>query len=253
MSSTLLTLEGIAKTFPLDTGNVIALRDIQLKIEQGEFVSIIGPSGSGKSTLLHIMGLLSKPTRGVLTFGGQEASSLSERRLSKLRSEKIGFVFQSFHLLNSISALENVELPLIYQRIPPRERKCRALAALEAVGMKDRIDHFPRQLSGGESQRTAIARALVNHPSLILADEPTGNLDTRTGMEILEILRRLNSSGVTLAIVTHDPHIASQAHRRIFLKEGKMQNEELGIKSEELRMKNERDALRYAAFHSLSR
>lgn len=216
----LLTLKDVSKEFPVEAGKVTALRDVNLEIKHGEFVSILGPSGSGKSTLLHLIGLLSKPTQGTLTFEGQKTFSLSERKLSRFRSEKIGFVFQSFHLLGSISALENVEIPLIYQRVSPGERKRRALAALEAVGMGHRTHHFPRQLSGGESQRAAIARALVSKPSLILADEPTGNLDTQTGLEILEILKKLNLSGVTLVIVTHDQNIACQAHRKVFLNNG---------------------------------
>jgi putative ABC transport system ATP-binding protein len=224
---TLLTLNNITKDFFMENGKVIALKDVDLELKQGEFVSVLGPSGSGKSTLLHIMGLLSKPTQGTMVFEGETVSSLNEKRLSRFRSEKIGFVFQTFHLLGSICALENVELPLIYQRVPVRARKQRALEALEMVGMEHRIDHFPRQLSGGESQRVAIARALVNRPSLILADEPTGNLDTQTGLEILKILEKLNISGVTLVIVTHDHTIAKQAHRKVFLKDGRIDQERL--------------------------
>lgn len=220
--NSLIQLESIGKKFTVGNGGVVALSHISVQVQKGEFISILGPSGSGKSTLLHILGLLSMPTQGRIYFEGLDVLSLREKKLSSLRSQKIGFVFQSFHLLNVISALENVELPLIYQRTPFSERKTRAMEALEAVGMTHRASHFPRQLSGGESQRVAIARALVSRPAVIMADEPTGNLDTQTGYEILQILKGFNARGVTLMIVTHDQQIANQAHRRIHLKDGEL-------------------------------
>lgn len=215
-----ISLKNVFKEFPLGEMRIRALKEINFDIKQGEFISILGPSGSGKSTLLHVLGLLSKPSGGEVFFEGNLVSSLSDRRLAALRNQKIGFVFQSFHLLNSISALENVELPLVYQRISLRQRRRRALEALDIVGLAHRKNHLPHQLSGGESQRVAIARALVVNPSLVLADEPTGNLDSETGLEILRILKALQAQGVTLVVVTHDPSIADDAQKRIFLQDG---------------------------------
>lgn len=219
-SSPLVSLERISKIFSVGLGKVNALKEVTLDIRSGEFASILGPSGSGKSTLLHIIGLLSRPSSGKVVFEGEDVSGFPEAGWAALRSRKIGFVFQSFHLLSSVCALENVELPLIYQHMAPKLRKLKALEALEKVHMTHRAHHFPRQLSGGESQRVAIARALVSSPSMILADEPTGNLDTQTGRDVLSILRTLNKEGTTLVIVTHDWAIANQADRKIFLQDG---------------------------------
>ncbi len=221
-TSVLIRVEGVAKHFPVGLGKVSALKSISLDVYDGEFLSILGPSGSGKSTLLHILGLLSRPTSGEIFFDGINVSSLSENYWAGLRSKKIGFVFQSFHLLNSLSALENVEMPLIYQHIPPRQRKLKAYEVLEKVGMTHRSHHFPYQLSGGESQRVAIARALVSSACVILADEPTGNLDTQTGKDILALLKILNKEGKTLIVVTHDLAIANHANRKVFLQDGNL-------------------------------
>ncbi len=221
-TSVLIRVEGVAKHFPVGLGKVSALKTITLNVHEGEFLSILGPSGSGKSTLLHILGLLSKPTAGKIFFEGINISSYPENYWANLRSKRIGFVFQSFHLLNALSALENVEMPLIYQHIPPHVRKLKALEALEKVGMTHRSHHFPYQLSGGEAQRVAIARALVSSASIILADEPTGNLDTQTGKDILALLKTLNKEGKTLIIVTHDGAIASYADRKVFLQDGSL-------------------------------
>lgn len=216
----LMSLENISKIYPVGSGKVFALNDVTLDICQGEFMSIVGPSGSGKSTLLHILGLLSRPSKGKLTFGDEEIQKLSDHEISFLRSRKIGFVFQAFHLLGAVTSAENVELPLIYQRIAPKERREKALESLQTVGLSHRAEHYPRQLSGGESQRVAIARALVSHPSVILADEPTGNLDAHTGVEIMNVLKRLHSQGMTVIVVTHDVAIASQTERILYLHDG---------------------------------
>lgn len=216
----LATLTHVSKHYNTSNGRVNALADVNLEIRQGEFVSIMGPSGSGKSTLLHILGLLSRPSAGICRFDDVDISRMADRALSQLRSRRIGFVFQAFHLLGGLTALENVELPLIYQRIGRRDRLGMAAAALKSVGMEHRMTHYPRQLSGGECQRTAIARAIVSRPSAILADEPTGNLDTRTGLDILDILESLHAGGTALVIVTHEQAIAARAGRRIFLRDG---------------------------------
>ncbi|MBI1870575.1 MAG: ABC transporter ATP-binding protein [Chlamydiae bacterium] len=221
--SVLVSLKAVSKTFFLAQKKVEALKSITLEVYDGEFISVLGPSGSGKSTLLHILGFLARPSEGAVVFRGENISSLGEKKLASLRSQKIGFVFQSFHLLPTLSALENVELPLIYQHVGFKTRRARALEALEKVNLLDRQDHFPRQLSGGECQRVAIARALVSSPSLILADEPTGNLDSQTGKEILEVLKTFHQKGVTLVLVTHDASIAHEAERKIYLRDGRME------------------------------
>ncbi|MBI1884411.1 MAG: ABC transporter ATP-binding protein [Chlamydiae bacterium] len=223
-SPILCELIAVSKEYSLDSGNVMALKDIHFRLYEKDFLSILGPSGSGKSTLLHILGLLSNPSKGRIFFKGQDVSCLSEWALARLRGQKIGFVFQAFHLLPSLNALENVALPLIYQRVSGGQRKRKALEALEKVGLARRSHHFPRQLSGGESQRVAIARALVSQPSLILADEPTGNLDTQMGKEILGMLKMLNEEGKTVVVVTHDVRIANEANRILFLKDGKVES-----------------------------
>lgn len=199
-----------------------ALKNISLKINKGEFVAIIGPSGSGKSTLMHVIGLLDKPTSGEVYLEGEEVHNLSEIKQAELRNKHIGFIFQVFNLLPRTSALENVEMPLIYSGISKKEREERAIEALGVVGLKEKLQNKPSQLSGGQQQRVAIARALINNPSLILADEPTGNLDSKSGEEILSLLNKLNSQGNTIVVVTHDLDIARRAKRIITIKDGRI-------------------------------
>lgn len=195
-------------------------------VEKGEHLSIMGPSGSGKSTLMHLLGALDKPTSGELLLDGVPVASLSDEALAALRNRKIGFVFQSFHLLPQLTALENVELPLTYTKLPPKERKARAERLLKEMGLRDHLQHKPGELSGGERQRIAIARALVTEPEIILADEPTGNLDSKAGKVILDILTALNEKGVTLIVVTHNPSIALFAKRLLKVHDGKIVGEE---------------------------
>jgi putative ABC transport system ATP-binding protein len=223
-----IRLENIHKTYDLGEIQVHALRGISMEIQPGEFVAVMGSSGSGKSTLMNIIGCLDKPTRGQYYLDGKDVSGLTKNELAKIRSHKIGFVFQQFNLLSRTSALENVELPTIYAGTPVAERERRAQEALNRVGLADRSGHFPSQLSGGQQQRVAIARALVNSPSLLLADEPTGNLDSRTSIEIMEILQNLNNEqGLTVVIVTHEPDIAQFAKRALEFRDGKMKKDVL--------------------------
>jgi putative ABC transport system ATP-binding protein len=223
-----IRLENIHKTYDLGEIQVHALRGISMEIQPGEFVAVMGSSGSGKSTLMNIIGCLDKPTRGQYYLDGKDVSGLTKNELAKIRSHKIGFVFQQFNLLSRTSALENVELPTIYAGTPVAERERRAQEALNRVGLADRSGHFPSQLSGGQQQRVAIARALVNSPSLLLADEPTGNLDSRTSIEIMEILQNLNDDhGLTVVIVTHEPDIAQFAKRALEFRDGKMKKDVL--------------------------
>lgn len=217
----LITLSNVKKSYRLgDDILVEALRGINLKINKGEFVAITGPSGSGKSTLMHLIGILDKPTSGEVDLDGEDISKLSEEKLATLRNKYIGFVFQAFNLLPKTSAVEQVELPLIYSKVGATERRERALQALKDVGLGDRIDHTPNQLSGGQQQRVAIARALVTRPSLILADEPTGNLDSKSSREIIELLRSINAKGNTVVLVTHETNIAAEAKRIVVIKDG---------------------------------
>ncbi len=217
-----IRLDGVHKTYDLGEMKVYALRGVSLEIRQGEFVAIMGASGSGKSTLMNILGCLDKPTKGHYYLDGQDVSGLTKSELAKVRSKKIGFVFQQFNLLARTSALENVELPTLYAGIPVEERAPRALDALNRVGLGERTGHFPSQLSGGQQQRVAIARALVNRPSILLADEPTGNLDSRTSVEIMDIFQKLNSEqGLTVIIVTHEPDIAQYAKRAMEFRDGR--------------------------------
>ncbi|MBI4295348.1 MAG: ABC transporter ATP-binding protein [Chloroflexi bacterium] len=212
-------MQKIEKRFQMGSVVVAALRGIDLSIEQGEMIAIMGASGSGKSTLLHIMGCLDSPTSGSYRLDGNEVARLSEDRLATIRNRHIGFVFQTYNLLPSVTALENVELPLVYRGA--RRRRQQALEALERVGLSRRARHRPAELSGGELQRVAIARALVTHPALVLADEPTGNLDSATGRDIMSLFQQLNrDEGITLTIVTHDPNVAAYAHRTIRLSDG---------------------------------
>ncbi|MCY4519988.1 MAG: ABC transporter ATP-binding protein [Caldilineaceae bacterium] len=217
----IINIEGISKEFQLGDITVAALRGVDLQIFPGNFVSIMGPSGSGKSTLMNILGCLDTPTAGSYRLDGDDVAKMSERRLARVRSQKIGFVFQSFNLLARTSALANVELPLIYNGVSRRQRREKARQALELVDLGDRMDHKPNELSGGQQQRVAIARALVNDPSMILADEPTGNLDTETGTDIMNLFAELNErERITLVLVTHDPEVSEYTRRTIHLRDG---------------------------------
>jgi putative ABC transport system ATP-binding protein len=221
-SAATIRLDGVHKTYDLGEMKVYALRGVTMEIRKGEFVAIMGSSGSGKSTLMNILGCLDKPTKGHYYLDGLDVSGLTKSELAKVRSKKIGFVFQQFNLLSRTSALENVELPTLYAGIPVEERAPRAMDALNRVGLGERMGHFPSQLSGGQQQRVAIARALVNRPSILLADEPTGNLDSRTSVEIMEIFQKLNNEqGLTVIIVTHEPDIAQYAKRAMEFRDGR--------------------------------
>jgi putative ABC transport system ATP-binding protein len=215
-----IQLTGIERTFVVGGRPVHALRDVQLAINSGEYLSIMGPSGSGKSTLLNILGCLDRPTAGSYTFAGEETSTVSEAELSRIRGRQIGFVFQFFHLVPRLTAAANVELPMVFAGIPPDDRQRRVSEALEVVGLTPRATHRPDQLSGGEQQRVAIARAIVMNPSLLLADEPTGNLDSVSGGEIVNLIEGMNQRGLTLVVVTHDPKIGERATRQIRLSDG---------------------------------
>jgi putative ABC transport system ATP-binding protein len=218
----LVELRNVSKIYRVGDEEIRALDDVSLDIEEGEFISIIGPSGSGKSTLMHILGCLDSPTSGSISLDGTLIHNASARQLASMRNRKIGFVFQFFNLLPKLSVVQNVELPMIYSGISSRERRQRALAALEAVDLANRSRHRPSQLSGGQQQRAAIARALVNNPRIIFADEPTGNLDSHTGEAILTLFRRLSQEGRTIVLVTHDPEIAAVTPRRIEIRDGKI-------------------------------
>ncbi len=218
----LVELRNVSKVYRLGDEEIRALDDVTLDIDEGEFISIIGPSGSGKSTLMHILGCLDSPSHGTIKLDGIMIQDASPRQLATLRNRKIGFVFQFFNLLPKLNVLQNVELPMIYSGISGRERRERAMAALESVEMGNRARHRPSQLSGGQQQRTAIARALVNNPRIVFADEPTGNLDSHTGDAILSLFRRLSEEGRTIVLVTHDPEIAAVTPRKIEIRDGKV-------------------------------
>ena len=216
----LIDLKNVSKSYRNGDQELQVLKDVHLEVEEGEFVAIMGPSGSGKSTLMNIIGMLDRPTSGEYYLEGEEVAKLSEKKLAKVRNQQIGFVFQQFFLLSKLNALQNVELPLIYAGVSQSKRKALAEQYLKKVELETRMHHLPSELSGGQKQRVAIARALVNHPSIILADEPTGALDTKTGEQIMELLTELNREGKTIIMVTHEPEIAAFAKRKIVIRDG---------------------------------
>jgi putative ABC transport system ATP-binding protein len=216
----MITLTNIKKVYRTDEIETVALDNINIDIKKNEFVSIMGPSGCGKSTLLNIIGLLDSPSEGLMTIGDTDVTKMNEKQLAKFRNEKLGFVFQSFHLINTLNVIDNVELPLLYRGVKAKERRERAEEILTKVGLVHRMRHFPSQLSGGQCQRVAIARAIVGNPEIILADEPTGNLDSKMGVEVMDLLHKLNSEGRTIVMVTHNDEQAKQTSRIIRLFDG---------------------------------
>ncbi len=222
----ILDLRGIYKSYYQGKMEVPVLYDINFTMEEGEYVAIMGPSGSGKSTLMNIIGCLDKPSKGNFFLDGQDISKCSENQMSDMRLKKIGFVFQSFHLLPKQSALANVEMPLTYAHVSKKERRERALRALDRVGLSDRVNFRPNQLSGGQMQRVAIARAIVNNPKLLLADEPTGALDSKSGTQVMELFQKLNEEGVSVLMITHDADIAAKARRTVMIRDGKLLEKE---------------------------
>jgi putative ABC transport system ATP-binding protein len=223
----IIRIDDVHKYYELGETRVHALRGVTVAIERGGFVAIMGASGSGKSTLMNIIGCLDRPSAGRYVLDGADVSTLDKRTLAGIRNRTLGFVFQGFNLLARTTALENTELPTIYARLDKAERRKRATDALAMVGLADRAEHFPSQMSGGQQQRVAIARALVNHPSILLADEPTGNLDSRTSVEIMEVFQSLNDSGLTVVMVTHEPDIAQFAKRMIIFRDGRIRRDDL--------------------------
>ncbi len=223
----ILELQGIYKDYQQGKIKVPVLKDVSFSMEEGEYVAIMGPSGSGKTTLMNIIGCLDQATSGTYILDGQDISKCTENEMSDLRLHKIGFVFQSFHLLPRQSALSNVEMPLNYAKVPKKERRARALKALERVGLAERVDFRPNQLSGGQMQRVAIARAMVNNPKLLLADEPTGALDTKSGEQVMDLFKRLNEEGVTILMITHDSEIAAHAKRVVMIRDGELSEKEV--------------------------
>jgi putative ABC transport system ATP-binding protein len=218
----IVALDRVSRTYAMDGVHVDALRDVSLNVQPGEFVAIVGPSGSGKSTMMNIVGCLDRPTAGSYRLAGTAVDELGDDALARLRSRTIGFVFQSYNLLPRTSALDNVATPLLYQGVGRRERVARATAALERLGLGDRLHHEPSQLSGGQQQRVAVARAIVTDPALILADEPTGNLDSASGQDVLALLRELHASGRTIVLITHDPDVAASAGRQVHIRDGRL-------------------------------
>ena len=227
VSLPVVSVRDVRKNYPLGETEVHALRGITVSIEGGDFVAIMGASGSGKSTFMNIVGCLDRPTSGEYRLEGADVSQLNKKELARIRNQKIGFVFQGFNLLGRTTALENTELPMLYSRVSKKERESRAREALTLVGLGDRLDHFPAQMSGGQQQRVAIARALVNKPRILLADEPTGNLDSRTSVEVMEIFQKLNRDGLTIVLVTHEPDIANFTQRQIVFRDGHIKRDEV--------------------------
>ena len=222
----MITLTSLSKIYRTDEIETVALENVNLTVDRGEFLSIMGPSGCGKSTLLNIMGLLDAPTTGTVEINGTHTEGMKDKQLAAFRNKTLGFVFQSFHLINSLNVMDNVELPLLYRRIGSGERKRLAKEVLEKVGLSHRMNHFPTQLSGGQCQRVAIARAIIGHPEIILADEPTGNLDTKSSYEIMDIFKKMNDNGKTVVMVTHEPDIAEQTKRILTMRDGKLVSDE---------------------------
>ena len=242
-ATALIAVRDLTKTYAMQGNAVHALRGVSLEVERSEFVAVVGPSGSGKSTFMHILGCLDRPTSGRYVLDGRDVSDLGDDELSAIRNRQIGFVFQGFNLLARTSALENVELPLLYthdRRVSASERRTRALRALAAVGLEDRAEHHPNQLSGGQQQRVAIARALLNDPAILLADEPTGNLDSRTSIEVMDIFQRLRDErGITIVLITHEPQVAEYGSRIIRFRDGQIVADERNLSrraSEEIRI-----------------
>jgi putative ABC transport system ATP-binding protein len=221
----LIETRDLWKTYVMGSEEIHALRGVSIEIERGEYVAIMGPSGSGKSTLMNLIGCLDTPTRGSYLLNGKQVSQMNDNELARIRNEEIGFVFQTFNLLPRASALQNVELPLVYAGVPAKTRQERARGALEKVELVQRMTHKPNELSGGQRQRVAIARALVNNPSILLADEPTGNLDSKTGAEIMALFERLHRAGNTIVLVTHEADVAAFAHRMILLRDGQVEKD----------------------------
>jgi putative ABC transport system ATP-binding protein len=232
----MVKLTEVVKIYRMGTVEVPALKGVSLAVEAGDFAAIMGPSGCGKSTLLNVLGCLDRPTSGSVEIDGMEVAKMSKAELAAVRNQKVGFIFQNFHLLHQTSAVNNVMLPFLYSSFPKSQRKVRALGLLRSVGLEERAQHKPFELSGGQQQRVAIARALVNHPKLILADEPTGNLDSRSGLEIMALLERLNRDGMTILMVTHDPLLGAHAGGIIHLKDGKI------LKAEEVKERRKAEA-----------
>ena len=222
MTQEFFRMTGIHKVYPLGDEELHVLRDINLRIEQGEYLSILGPSGSGKSTLMNIIGCLDTPTKGSYILHGRQVDDMNEKELARLRSKEIGFVFQNSQLLPRLTAQQNVELPLIYADVSTKERRRRAKEMLERVGLSDRMEHYPNQLSGGQQQRVAIARALVGNPSILLADEPTGALDQKTGKQVMQLFQSLNDEGRTVIMITHDMNVAANARRTVHIIDGEL-------------------------------
>ena len=218
----MIKLDKVSKTYHTDKVQTLALKDIDLHVKKSEFVCIMGPSGCGKSTLLNIIGLLDRPGAGGIHIGGQPVKSYKDKEVARLRNNTFGFIFQSFHLINDLRVIDNVELPLLYRSMPAGERRERARAALEKVGLGARMEHYPNQLSGGQQQRVAIARAMVGRPDVLLADEPTGNLDSKMGAEVMDILLKLNAEGTSVVMVTHDEKEARRAHRVVRVFDGQL-------------------------------
>ena len=220
----MIHLHNVSKVYRTDRVETLALDNVNLSVERGEFVAVMGPSGCGKSTLLNLMGLLDEPSDGSVELDGAPVKSYRDRRLARLRNEKVGFIFQQFHLIPDLSVVDNVEIPLLYRRLAGRERRRLALEALDRVGLSSRVHHFPTQLSGGQQQRVAIARAIVGKPRVLLADEPTGNLDSHMGDEVMELLEELHHGGVTVVMVTHDPRLSERTDRTVRLFDGRQVN-----------------------------